>query len=294
MCSIPGALILSFEPGLNARAGVYAQKINNWSELKLVCRELKRPEVQEKFKCICFDTIEIAAQLCQEFVCAQAGVQSLGDVPYGKLYEAYRQEFSKTIRGIAMLGFGCCFASHTETKEIAVPGSDAVIERLQPKLDKRAFDVVNGLVDVIGVGVMTFDEKGNQCRKLITSETPTVRAGNRFTYFPPVIDFSYRAVLDALSDAIEKEGEINHAQIVDKVDNKYEEVDFSKVRAEAFDLWKQLVGEGENANEEVARTILKKAEMTFGRPIKLSEVSEDQKDLLYLVVLDMRDMLNNK
>lgn len=294
MSSIPGALILSFEPGLNARAGVYAQKINNWSELKLVCRELKKPEVQEKFKCICFDTIEIAAQLCQEFVCAQAGVQSLSDVPYGKLYKAYELEFSKTIRSISMLGYGCVFAAHTETKDISVPGSDAVVEKIQPKLDRRAFDVINGLCDIIGIGVMTFDENGKQCRKLITSETPTVRAGNRFTYFPPVIDFSYQAVLDSLSEAIEREGEINHAQIVDKIENNYEELDFSTVRAEAFDLWKKLVGEGEDANEEIARTILKKAEIIFGRPIKLSEVTEGQEDLLNLVVLDMRDMAANK
>lgn len=38
MTNIPGALILSFEPGLNARAGVYAQKITSWSDLKQVTR----------------------------------------------------------------------------------------------------------------------------------------------------------------------------------------------------------------------------------------------------------------
>ena len=74
MTNIPGALVLSFEPGLNARAGVYAQKITSWSDLKLVSRQLAKPEVMNKFKCVCFDTIEIAATMCQEFVCARAGV----------------------------------------------------------------------------------------------------------------------------------------------------------------------------------------------------------------------------
>lgn len=290
MAKIPGALVLSFEPGLNAHAGVFAQKINTWSEFKIVCKELKKPAVQEKFKCVCFDTIDIAAQLCQEFICAQAGVQSLGDVPYGKLYEAYRQEFSKAIRGIAMLGYGCVFAAHTETKEISIPGSDAVIERLQPKLDKRAFDVINSLVDIIGIGVMEFDEAGKPQRKLYTSETPTVRCGNRFTYFPPVIDFSYDAVLNSLCDAIEKEGEINKATIVDTIVESREELDYDVIRAEAMELWTKLVGTGENANAEMAQRILKKVEMIFGRPIKLSEITEDQIDLYQLVVIEMREL----
>lgn len=294
MAHIKDALILSFEPGLNAHAGVYAQKINSWSEFKMVCKELKKPAVQEKFKCACFDTIDIAAQLCQEYVCAQAGVQSLGDVPYGKLYEAYRLEFAKSIRGIAMMGFGMCFACHTEVKEIAVPGSDVVVERLQPKLDKRAFDVINSLVDVIGIGVMEFDEKGQAHRKLITTETQTVRGGNRFSFFPPVIDFSYEAVLNSLCEAIEKEGEVNKAQIVDKVEEVREELDYDAIRAEAMELWTKLVGTGDNVNEEMARRIMKKVEMIFGRQMRLSEISEDQKELYQLVVLEMRELAENK
>ena len=145
MCNIPNALILSFEPGLNAHAGVYAQKINKWSDLKLVLRDLRKPEVQEKFKCICFDTIEIAATMCQDFVCAQAGVQSLGDVGFGKLYKAYELEFSRTIREISMLGYGMIFACHTEIKELPTKQENVTIERLQPKLDRRAFDIINGL-----------------------------------------------------------------------------------------------------------------------------------------------------
>ena len=216
MTNIPGALILSFEPGLNARAGVYAQKITTWSELKQVVRQLAKPEVMAKFKCVCWDTIEIAATMCQEFICARAGVQAMGDVPYGKLYKEYELEFSKTIRSIAMLGYGCIFACHTEIKNIEVR-SEVFIEQVRPKLDKRAFDIVNGLVDIIGIGVMKFDEKGEKQRVLYTSETPTIKAGNRFTYFPPVIEFSYQAVLDNLSQAIEAEANLNNATVVDHV-----------------------------------------------------------------------------
>ena len=294
MCSIPGALILSFEPGLNAHAGVYAQKISSWSDLKIVCRQLAKPELKEKFKCICFDTIEICASMCQDFVCARAGVQALGEVPYGKLYKEYELEFARTIRGIAMLGYGCVFACHTEIKEIKVPGEEnAIVERLQPKLDRRAFDIINGLVDIIGVGVMQFDEKGNQKRVLYTTETPTVRAGNRFTFFPPVIEFSYKAVLDSLAKAIELEGTNNNAQIVDKIEEQYDEINYENLRKEAQDLWTKLVQKpGEEPDVEMAKRIGKRIEMIFGRPMKLSEITEDQKDLFQLVIMDMRELLN--
>ena len=44
-------------------------------------------------------------------------------------------------------------------------------------------------------------------------------------------------------------------------------------------------------DEDNARVILKKVEMIFGRQMKLSEISEDQTDLFYLCLLDMRDLL---
>lgn len=293
MTNIPGALILSFEPGLNARAGVYAQNITTWSDLKQVCRQLSKPEVKAKFKCVCFDTVEIAATMCQEFICARAGVQAMGDVPYGKLYKEYELEFSKTIRSIAMQGYGCVFACHTEIKNIET-APEVVVEQIRPKLDKRAFDIVNGLVDIIGIGVMKFDEKGEKRRVLYTSETPTIKAGNRFTYFPPVIEFSYQAVLDNLSAAIEAEATNNNATIVDRIERVQEKLDYTQLKNEALALWQKLVGQGENVNEEMAARILKRVEMIFGRPMRLSEITEDQIDLYNLVLIDMRELASEQ
>lgn len=309
MCSIPGALILSFEPGLNAHGGVFSQRINTWSELKIVAKQLQKPEVKEKFTTVCFDTIDICAKLCQDFVCARAGVQSMGEVSFGKLYVEYENEFSKTIREIAMAGYGCIFACHTEEKSTSISEATAkslpsgmvtkedgnyYVNKLQPKLDKRAFGIINGLVDIIGIGVMDFDEKGEQHRYLYTSETPTVFAGNRFTYFPPKIEFSYDAVLNSLTDAIEKEGANTGTKIVDKAAvETVEKLDFKALRAEAQDLWTKLVGKGTPDNpmdEQAATEILKKIEIQMGRKAKLSEITEDQVDILNLIVMDMREM----
>ena len=82
--------------------------------------------------------------------------------------------------------------------------------------------------------------------------------------------------------------------MVDTIEVKPEEkLDYNALRAEARNLWGKLVGEGTNLNEDMAARIQKRVEMIFGRPIKLSEITEDQVDLLYLVVLDMKELETN-
>ena len=93
--------------------------------------------------------------------------------------------------------------------------------------------------------------------------------------------------MKAINDAIDKQRDMDGATVVDKVEVKTEEpLDFNKIRAEASELWAELVKE-DTANADV---ILKKVEMIFGRKIKLSEITEDQVDLFNLVLIDMRDM----
>ena len=75
----PNALILAFERGYNALPGVIAQDITRWGELKQVLRELKKPEVQATYKSIIIDTVDIAASLCEKYICNQLGIENIGD-----------------------------------------------------------------------------------------------------------------------------------------------------------------------------------------------------------------------
>lgn len=154
---------------------------------------------------------------------------------------------------------------------------------------KRAYDIVNQLVDIIGYIDVTWDEQGNSERWLYTRKTPTIMAGSRFPYLAPKIKFGYRELAEAINDAIDKQQKEDGAVVVDKVEAKQKEVlDFKAVRERARELWTTLV----EKDADNADIILKKIEMVFGRKMKMSEVTEDQVDLLNLVVLDMEDMLN--
>ena len=288
-CQFPKNLLLAFEKGYNAIAGIKPVDITKWSDLKLVLRQLEKPEARQMYDTITIDTIGIAWEMCEQFVCAQNGVQKIGDIPWGGGYSACKREFESCLRKITQLGYGLVIIAHVE-KRIEKRADDSEVEILGPAIPKRAYEIVNQLVDIIGYIDITWDEEGNSERWLYTRKTPTIMAGSRFKYLAPKIKFGYNELVAAIGEAIDKAEKLDGAVVVDTTQQVIEEkLDYNAIRAEAADLWKQLV----EKDTENAGRILKKVEMIFGRPMKLSEITEDQVDLFNLAVLDMRDMLEN-
>ena len=286
-CQFPKNLLLAFEKGYNAIAGIKPVDITKWSDLKLVLRQLEKPEARQMYDTITIDTIGIAWEMCEQFVCAQNGVQKIGDIPWGGGYSACKREFESCLRKITQLGYGLVIIAHVE-KRIEKRADDSEVEILGPAIPKRAYEIVNQLVDIIGYIDITWDEEGNSERWLYTRKTPTIMAGSRFKYLAPKIKFGYNELVEAIGEAIDKAEKLDGAVVVDTTQQVIEEkLDYNVIRAEAADLWKQLV----EKDTENAGRILKKVEMVFGRPMKLSEITEDQVDLFNLVLLDMKEML---
>ena len=289
--SFPKALLCAFERGYNGLGGVMAQDINSWSDFKTVLRQLEKPEAKELYQTIIIDTVSIAWDQCEQFICRQNGVQKIGDIPWGGGYSASKKEFESALRKITMLGYGVVLIAHNASRiEKNAEGSE--IEIIYPDLPKRAAEICNGIVDIIGY-IGTEWENGIAKRYLYTRETPTLFAGSRFKYMAPKIPFGYNELVAAIAEAIEKSEKEDGVTVVDSAAlvSSIDKIDFNAVRAEAQDLWVKLVGTGDEAKPEVASAILKKIEMTMGRRMKLSEFTEDQAELLQLVVDDMKDML---
>lgn len=286
----PDALILAFEIGTNARPGAMVQPITKWTEFKLVLKQLEQEEVKKKFSTICIDTVGISYDLCEQFICAQNGVAKIGDIPFGGGYSQLTKEFENCLRKITMLGYGLIMTCHLKESY----DEEGHLITAKPDLNNRCLKVVNGLVDVIAVITQEWDKAGNSIRWVQTRSTPTVTAGTRYKYMPSRIPFGYKEFVNALAEAIDKEA-ADGATVVDKQDVIYTEtLDFDKIYEEAKSVWTTLIekaGDDEEAQQRILQQMNKKIEMVFGRKIKLSAVTEDQVDLLNLVVLDLKTLL---
>lgn len=283
----PKSLLCAFEKGYNAIGGIRAQDIVKWSDFKMVLRQLEKPEAHAAFETIIIDTISIAWDLCEQYICAQNSVQKISDIEWGGGYVACKKEFESTLRKITQLGYGVVLIAHNSTRiEKTADGSE--VEIISPELPKRAAEICNGIVDIIGYIGNEYKD-GENHRWLYTRETPTLFAGSRFKYLAPKIKFGYQELVDAISDAIQKAEQLDGAVVVDRQERVIERSrSFEEISAEAKDLWNQLV----NIDPDNAKKILKKVEIIFGRPMRLSEINEDQCDLYELVVLDMKEMLS--
>ena len=263
-------LLCAFEMGYNAIDGIYAQPIQKWSDFKLLLRQLEQPAAKEKFDTITIDTASIAYDLCEQFVCAQNSVQKISEIPWGGGYAQVKSEFESSLRKITMMGYGLILIAHQEIRKETIDGND--VEFYSPALNKRCYEICNRLVDVIGYIAVEWDAEGNSERYLYTRQTPRVVADSRYKYLPPKIRKDGATVVD------------QHTVITE------DKLDYTALRAEAQELWMKMVGTGDDADEEMAKRIMKRVEMIFGHPMKISEITEDQVDLLNLVVLDMKDL----
>ena len=288
-CSFPDAVLLAFEKGYKAIGNAFPYDVNKWSDFKMALRDLEDQRSKDRFKTVIIDTVSICWEMCEKYICQQNGVQKIGDIPWGAGYTSCKKEFETSIRRITQLGYGVVLIAHSAARiEKTADGSD--IEIISPDLPKRAAEVCNGIVDIIGY-IGNEWVNGERKRWLYTRETPTLFAGSRFKYMPDKIPFGYDELVNAIAEAIEMAEEKDGATVADTVATKSEsKVDFNTVRARAQELWLKLVGTGEDAKPDVANAILKKIEITMGRRMKLSEFTEDQADLLALVVLDMEEM----
>ena len=207
-----------------------------------------------------------------------------------KGYAICKREFSDSFRELAQLGYGICFVSHSAEKQFKnEKGEDYT--RIVPALPQRPYDVVNKMVDIIGyIRNIKNYETGESKTFLFFRGDDRFLAGSRFKYIAPRVEFSYENLANAIYEAIDKQTEEDGTSSTEEYNTFYqpqkEERSFEDIMDEAKELWVKLT----NGNEENAIKILNIVEKIFGKRMKISEATEPQKDLLELVVNEMRDM----
>ena len=296
----PNALLLAFEKGYNALAGVRPQPINSWAEFKKVLRQLKDARAKEMFETIIVDTADIAYDYCTKYICDNAqrsdggyGVDSISDIPFGKGYGMVEKEFDTALRSIVQMDYGLVIISH-ETDKTFTDEAGNQYNKIVPTLDKRANNICARMCDIVGYSRAVTDKYGNLSTKLFMRGTPRYEAGSRFKYTPDFIDFSYENLVNAIATAIDKQAEEDGAQyFTDTRKNAYEDttkdLNFDELMKNCNNLIKEMI---DNNSDEVFKEfyqprIVQITDRYLGRGQKMSQCSREQVEALSLIYDDL-------
>ena len=302
----PKHLLLAFEKGYNAIPGAMAQPINSWGEFKKILRQLKEPAVREKFETIIIDTADVAYDYCEKYVCNNNGVDTVGDLGYGKGYTLVGSEFDESLRKIVQMDYGLVIISHATDKPFTNEQGQEY-NQIVPTLGARPRNIVSRMCDIIGYARSVTEADGKLTTKLFMRGTPRYMAGSRFSYTPDYIDFSYNNLVKAIGDAIDKQMEIDGTEyFTDTKNNLYKdttsELNYDELIKEFNDLVKSIPGcdkeadteEGKKFAEYWVPVIKQITEKYLGKGNTITKSTRDQVEAIDLVVSELRDTVKYK
>ena len=300
----PKHLLLAFEKGYNAIPGAMAQPINSWSEFKKTLKQLANDEVKQKFETIIIDTADLAFDYCEKYICDNAvrpdggfGVDSIGDIPYGKGYTLVAKEFDDALRSIVQMNYGLVMISHSVDKTFK-DENGAEYNQIVPTLGNKARNIVSRMTDIIGYSRAVQLEDGTTATKLFMRGTPRYVAGSRFKYTPDVIDFNYNSLVAAIGDAIDKQmAEDGTEYFTDERSNLYiptvDDLDFDKLMEAFNNIVNDLI---ENNPEDKFKEywqprIVEITDKYLGKGMKVNQCSREQVEALDLIVTDLKELV---
>ena len=293
---MPGSLLLAFEKGYNAIPGVYAQDVNTWGEMKQICRELKKPEVKAVYKSIIVDTVDIAADLCQRYICNQLGIENIGDGGWTTNgWAKYKKEFEEVFRGLTMLGYAVFFISHEGDKTSKVKGTNEEYTQITPTVQSSALKIIENMADIYGYVHNAIDPADGTKKVMmkLRSDDDSVRCGCRFKEIEPEIVFSYDNLVDKITKAIDEEAKLTDNKFVtdERMVVKEEVVyDYDALMAE----FKSLVEKLMQANQSNASKITAIVDKYLGKGKKVGDTTPAQAEIISLIVEEIKsDLINS-
>ena len=293
----PNHLLLAFEKGYNAIPGAMAQPINSWGEFRKALRQLKDEKVRARFETIIIDTADIAYDYCERYICSNAGVDSIGDIAYGKGYKLAAKEFDEQLRSILQMNYGLVLISHATDKTFKDQNGQEY-NQIVPTLDNKPRNIVSRMADIIGYSRVIDLPDGGTAPKLFMRGTPRFVAGSRFKYTPDFIDFNYQSLVNAICEAIDKQAAEDGAQyFTEASSNLYlttvQDLDFDDLMKQFNEIVTNIMSSTDEATAASywQPRITQIVETYLGKGMKASQCTRDQVEALDLIVTDLRSLM---
>lgn len=283
---MPGSLLIAFEKGYNALPGVMAVDVTSWGEMKQVLRELKKPDIKSIYKAVIVDTIDIAADMCQKYICNQKGIESLGDLGYGKGWTAFKDEFNDVFRSLTQLGYAVFFIGHHKEQVITDGDSERIV--IRPALSNSTKTVIEGMADVYGYA---HQSKSSEMSVLtLRSPDDSISCGGRFKYIKNEFPMSYDNLIREIQNAIDKEAAEHDGKFVTDVREEAVKVatyDYDSLMTE----FKELVGDLMTKNPSNGPKITAIVNKELGTGKKVTEATPEQAEIIYVINSRIKDEL---
>ena len=288
----PGALLLAFERGYNALPGVIAQDITSWAEMKQVVRELKKPEVREAYKTLIIDTVDIAADCCQKYICNQLGIDNIGDGGWtNNGWAKYKKEFEDVFRSLTQMGYAVIFISHTKEKSLKRKDGTEYTQ-ITPSLQTSANSIVENMADIYAYAHPERIDGEPKVVLTLRHEDDTIFCGGRFKYIDPMIEFNYDSLVKALNDAIDREEQAikNPSLFTEKREEVVEapDYDYEALMKEFNGYVLDLMAKDKAFYSPRITAIVEKY---LGKGKKVSETTISQAEFIYLINSEIKEDL---
>ena len=152
------------------------------------------------------------------------------------------------------------------------------------------------MADIYSYAHQVRNENGEVTVKLtLRSMDGSADTGCRFKYIAPEIDFTYQALVKALNDAIDKEAAMTNNQFVtnDKIQNtdEFVEYNFDQLMNDFGTLIQSIPSA---KMEYYAPRITEITDKYLGKGKKVANATRDQAEQIFLIVEDLKELLNQE
>lgn len=280
-------LVLPFEHGLNAIAGIPHFPINSWSDFKKINMSLTNlrslDQVKEMYQTIIFDEIDASANYCQEYICKKYDADSIasGNKGFG-LWKEYATEYWREINRLTKAGFTVYFIAHAMT--------DNDTEQIRPKGDKRALAPIMDLADItLYLESAGIDENGKVVKSRgYLAETPEFFARSRFDYMDTSMpEYTAEALEKVIEEAIERQEKVDGVKAVtheEQQSMKETKLDYDELIENIKQEFMRLKENGKS--EEYLEVV----EGELGAGVLISEVPKSKVQSLDVVLFQLREI----
>lgn len=289
---MPKPLLLAFERGYNAIAGVKPQDMNTWRDMKTVLKQLEDPRAKEIYNTIVVDTVDKASVACEKYICGKLGIENIGDGGWATNgWAKVKREWEETFNKLAMMGYAILFISHDKETEFTRKDGTTYTQ-IRPSCSKAYNEIIRDMSDLQAYGRID-----NGQRSLVfRSQDGTIECKSRFKYIDSEIPFSYEALVEALNNAIDKEGQRAGGEqyVTNERENikDAEKLDFSAMVQEFNELVAKIQeATGSSFGTTWAPRIVAITDEYLGKNNKVADLTPSQVEQLALVLDELKDQV---